>query len=52
LRQVAAGRHRLPALVTALTQAVTSGPRAQAWDTFQPDDPVPFGVETLAWLRQ
>jgi predicted ATP-grasp superfamily ATP-dependent carboligase len=51
LRQTAKGRGGVSAMVAALGQAVAAGPNAEAWDTFDRDDPNPFGVETLAWLR-
>lgn len=52
LKEMASGSKRIPALISALGQALTCGPRAEAWDTFQLDDPIPFGFETLAWLRR
>jgi predicted ATP-grasp superfamily ATP-dependent carboligase len=37
------------AILRALSRAVVAGPRAEAWDTFRRDDPLPFAAETLAW---
>jgi predicted ATP-grasp superfamily ATP-dependent carboligase len=52
LRAKEAGRSGAGALVGAFFKACAAGPRAEAWDTFRRDDPLPFAGETLAWLVQ
>ena len=37
------------AMLRALSRACVAGPRADAWDTFRRDDPLPFVAETLGW---
>ncbi len=44
------GGRKIPAMLLGFTRACVSGPRAEAWDTFRSDDPLPFAGETLAWL--
>ena len=50
LEQTAKGRGRVPAAIVALGRAIAAGPRAETWDTFERDDPLPFGIETWNWL--
>ena len=50
LRGKAAGRTGAGALAKAFAAALIAGPRAEVWDTFRSDDPLPFARETLSWL--
>ncbi len=52
LRETAAGRSGVTAMLVGLIQAVRRGPWRANWDTLQNDDPVPFGFETVQWLRR
>ena len=52
LQEIHKGRNKPGALAVGLCNAIRRGPWAEAWDSFQRDDPVPFGIETLGWLRR
>ncbi len=51
LRERERGVSGARALLLGLCRAIVAGPWPDAWDTFRRDDPVPFAVETLSWVR-
>ncbi len=52
LRETAGGRSGVKAMLAGLIQAARRGPWRANWDTLQNDDPIPFGFETVQWLRR
>jgi predicted ATP-grasp superfamily ATP-dependent carboligase len=52
LREKSSGGGGVRSLMRAFLRALTDGPRAQAWDTFRRDDPLPFVRETMGWMMR
>jgi len=51
LTEKAKGRRGARAMLRSMVRAAAAGPWPDAWDTARLDDPIPFAVETVAWLR-